>query len=273
MSPPVLFVKAHVKGYTRKDGVFVAAHQDKRTAKSYVEKVQGDLFGGGGKQAASSPVKKPEPPEGYHPKPNESGQMVGLRKLSAATALEAFDDPAQTATVVPGGAVPGALHGVAFAPWEDAPSTLHGWAEVAGQNAHEEAPPAVPKDQHLGAGVVVQEPDGRVWVCHPSNAFGGYKATFPKGTVEDGLSLQASAIKEAYEESGLQVELIRPLMDVPRTTSVARYYLAKRVGGSPAEVGWETQAMSLVPVEKLYDLLNMSSDHGLAEALGAVKSK
>ena len=130
----------------------------------------------------------------------------------------------------------------------------------------------VPEKMKQGAGVVVQEPDGRVWVIHPTNAFGGYKSSFPKGTVEDGLSLQASAIKEAYEESGLKVELVSHLMDVVRTTSVARYYLAKRVGGTPADVGWESQAVSLVPVNKLFEVLNMSTDHGLAEKLGAYKN-
>ncbi len=272
MSTPILFIKAHIPAYTKKDGTFVAAHDDKRktTAKDYVKHAlgkQGDLFASEGKQ--SKPKAPPKPPEGYHPKRNDAGEKVGLRKLSTPTPIETFNDPAAVATVVPGGPVPKELHGVALKPWADAPKTLHDWADVEGQNAEDETPLDVPKGMKQGAGVIVQEPDGRVWICHPSNKFGGYATSFPKGTVEDGLPMQASAIKEAYEESGLQVELIRPLMDVVRTTSVARYYLAKRVGGSPADVGWESQAVSLVPVEKLYDLLNMSTDHGLAEALGA----
>ena len=50
--------------------------------------------------------------------------------------------------------------------------------------------------------VVILEDDGRVWVVHPSNGFGGYPATFPKGTLDPGMLLRAAAIREAYEESG-----------------------------------------------------------------------
>lgn len=46
-------------------------------------------------------------------------------------------------------------------------------------------------------------------VCHPSNAFGGYRATFPKGKREPGLSLEQTAIKETFEEAGLVIALTR----------------------------------------------------------------
>lgn len=230
------------------------------------------LFGFGASKwgGSSSFEKKPEvPPEGYHPKANDNGQQVPIKKLSTATPVESFSDPKAVATVLPGGEVPAELHGVAFEPWADAPTDTFGWADVEGQIELDEPEFDEVPGMKVGAGVIVQEPDGRVWVCHPTNAYGGYKASFPKGTAEDGLSLQANAIKEAYEESGLKVEITGYLMDVKRTTSVARYYTAKRVGGSPADTGWESQAVSLVPVEKLYEVLNMSADHGLAEALGA----
>ena len=94
-------------------------------------------------------------------------------------------------------------------------------------------------------------------------------STFPKGRVEDGINLQASAIKEAFEESGLKVEITGFLMDVERSVTTARYYTAKRVGGTPAAMGWEAQAVSLVPRTKLYEVLNSYNDHPLAEALGA----
>lgn len=242
----VVLRKSHVKGHVRKNGVFV---------KDYDNKV----------------LKKPEAPKPpvFHPKMGDEGELVAIKRPSKATPLEAFQDPQAVATVLPGGKLPAELNGVPFAPWADAPTTLHGWAEVEGQIDLDEPEIHPGKGMRLGAGVIVQEPDGRVWVVHPTNAFGGYKASFPKGTVEDGLGLQASAIKEAYEESGLKVEIVGHFMDVARTTSVARYYLARRVGGTPADVGWESQAASLVPVGKLYEELNMATDHGLAEKLGA----
>lgn len=239
----VFLMKSHVKGHVRKDGVFV---------KDYDNKV----------------VKKTEAPT-YHPKLGDDGELVPIKRASAPTPLASFSDPKAVATVLPGGELPAELNGVPFEPWADAPTSLHEWAEVEGQADLDEPEIEPGKGMKLGAGVIVKEPDGRVWVVHPTNAFGGYKASFPKGTVEDGLGLQASAIKEAYEESGLKVEILGHFMDVARTTSVARYYLARRVGGSPADAGWESQAVSLVPAAKLYEVLNMATDHGLAEKLGA----
>lgn len=243
----VFLLKSDVKGHVRKDGAYIGAYSNK------VQKAPG----------------KPAMPGGYHPKLNDAGKAVVIKEMSRPTPLANFHDANAIATTLPGSVAPELLNHIPLAPWHDAPTTLEGWAAVEGQ-AQVEEPEFVPVEgKTQGAGVIVQEPDGRVWVCHPTNAFGGYKSTFPKGTVEDGLNSQASAIKEAFEESGLKVQITGFFADVTRTTSVARYYTAKRVGGTPSEAGWESQSVSLVPVSRLYDVLNMPADHGLAEKLGA----
>lgn len=86
-------------------------------------------------------------------------------------------------------------------------------------------------------------------VC-PTNQYGGYEVTFPKGRTE-GKSLQAAALTEAFEESGLRVRLRRHLIDVRRTQTYTRYYLAERVSGTPAAMGWESQCVMLVPHAQL----------------------
>lgn len=278
-----LLLKAHVKGYFR-NGKWIPSYEtkapsakpdapakpDKPAAKLPLPPLPGNTGYGGGPGFFSGWKSKPAPkPQGYHPQLDDSGDDVPIYRLSKPTPLEAFADPEAIATVLPGGPTPTVLNGVPLAEWEDAPRSLEQWQNVEGQADILEPELKVAPGQKVGAGVIVQEPDGRVWVVHPTNGFGGYKGTFPKGTVEDGLSLQASAIKEAFEESGLKVEIIAHLMDVKRTTSTARYYLAKRVGGSPAECGWESQSVSLVPPDKLYSVLNLWTDHGLAEKLGA----
>lgn len=101
----------------------------------------------------------------------------------------------------------------------------------------------------------------------PSNQFAGYSATFPKGSVEGGRSLQATALMEAFEESGLKVRLVAHLLDVKRSQSYTRYYLAERVGGNPADMGWETQAVMLVPHAQLPEVLTHTHDQGLVKAL------
>ena len=119
----------------------------------------------------------------------------------------------------------------------------------------------------LSAGAVIIEPDGRVWLVEPTNHHGGYHRSFPKGTIEGGWSLRATAVKEAFEETGLLVQLGAFLIDVPRTTSITRYFIAKRIGGTPADMGWETQAVWLVPPSKLALLAPHASDAPIRAAI------
>lgn len=70
------------------------------------------------------------------------------------------------------------------------------------------------------AGVVVEKVGGRFWFVAPSNAFGGYLATFPQGCIEGGVSRQASVIREAYEEAGLKVKITGFLADSNRTQAI-----------------------------------------------------
>ncbi len=209
----------------------------------------------------------------YHPQPDERGRAVLISSPSLPTAPASWLDPAQVATVIPLGALPPMLNGVPFAPWIDAPATNEAWGEVAGQADIAEPPFELPPSRSPAAGVVVVEDDGRVWAVSPSNRFGGYDATFPKGRVDPGVNLQATAIREAFEESGLRVEILAHLVDSPRTLTYTRYYLARRVGGNPALMGWESQAVHLVPQADLANLLCNPNDRiviaALARALAA----
>lgn len=114
----------------------------------------------------------------------------------------------------------------------------------------------------------MKETDGRIWLVCPTNQFGGYKVTFPKGRRE-GKSLQATALCEAYEETGLRVRLLRHLVDVRRAQTYTRYYLAERIGGSPADMGWESQSVILVPPSTLNTLSLKEPDLAVIRALGA----
>lgn len=213
----------------------------------------------------------PKPPKVYpdaapHPKAGPDGKPFVIKEPDKATGAETWHDPKAVASFVPGGDVPGVLNGVRMEPWRDHPTTIEGWSKVAGQNhSIAEKPLRRVRDKVAGSGVIVQEPDGRVWLTSPSNRYGGYRNTFPKGTAEDGLSLQANAIKEAFEETGLQVEITGHFGDFERTTSVARFYLARRVGGSPADMGWESQRVKLVPLSELHTHLNADVDRSIAE--------
>lgn len=211
---------------------------------------------------------QPEPH--HHPEADHKGNPVLIKRPHKATHPSTWDNPEAVATFVPGGDVPRELNGVPLRRWRDHPTTADGWDYVDGVNDDLVEPPLKSKPgKSLGAGVIIEEPDGRVWLTAPTNEFGGYKATFPKGTAEAGLSLQANAIKEAFEETGLKIEITGFIGDFERTTSVARMYRARRVGGTPVAMGWESQAVHLVPKSHLYELLNGYADHPVAEAVGA----
>ena len=206
----------------------------------------------------------------FHPKPDERGALVALLAPTPATAPDSWLDPRQLATVIPGGALPAALNGIAFSPWREAPQDDRGWVAVAGRDAGFDEPPFVPAPgKRVAAGVVILEDDGRVWVVHPSNGFGGYPATFPKGTLDPGMPLHATAIREAWEESGLRVVLGGFLVDLTRSRSRTRYYLGRRAGGCPSDMGWESQAVSLVPRALLGAVLVNPNDAPLVAMLQA----
>ena len=207
----------------------------------------------------------------FHPQPDEHGLPVRLARPSLPTPLAAWHEPAATATVVPLGAMPPSLNGVAFAPWIGTPLDQGGWQAVDGQAPFDEPPFVLPPGKRAAAGVVVVEDDGRVWAVAPSNRFGGYDATFPKGRVDPGVGLQATAIREAFEESGLRVRILAHLLDSTRTQTHTRFYLARRVGGNPALMGWESQAVHLAPPPSLPALLCNPHDRPVLAALARLR--
>lgn len=221
-----------------------------------------DVAAGGVHPWGGGPKKAPPPGAVPHPKVDEKGAPVLVHYPTKAGDQEHWGDKAAVATAVPGGALPRELNGVPFKRW----APPEDWTKVSGTDPRLDADPMhVPADKRAGAGVIILEPDGRMWLTKPTNEFGGYVHSWPKGGVETGLSLQQTAIKEAYEETGLKVKLTGVLGDYEGDTSVARYFVARRVGGTPADMGWESQAMRLVPANKLKSLLNRSRDKEIAD--------
>lgn len=179
------------------------------------------------------------------------------------------------------------LNGIPLSSWQGAPEKpkkkwreegkkedVVKWIDVPGVNPSVQEPElGLQSGFKAAAGVVVMEPDGRVWVVEPTGHFAGYEHSFPKGTADQELTLQESAIKEAYEESGLQVEIVDYMGDVDRSMSMSRYYLARRVGGNPLDHGWETYAVKLVPTENLDKFLTKDVDQKLVKHIQENKDK
>jgi 8-oxo-dGTP pyrophosphatase MutT (NUDIX family) len=205
----------------------------------------------------------------FHPRPGDQGQRVEIMHPSQPSSLDTWADATALACVVPDGPMPSSINGLPVSSWQAVPQSSDEWEALAAEHWVSEPEFNVPAGKKA-AGVVIREPDGRIWVVAPSNAFGGYQATFPKGKMDKGLSTQATALVEAYEESGLQVRLIRHLVDVKRSTSYTRYFLAERVGGNPADMGWESQGVMLAPLEQLPQVLNNPNDRPILSALSEI---
>ncbi len=165
-----------------------------------------------------------------------------------------------------GVAKPGTLNGIPFAPaphhfWEKTPDVDIG-----------EPKPLKPVNR---ASVMVQEPDGRVWVVHVTNEY-GRKYTIPGGGVEAGLTDQQNALKEVWEETGLQVEITGHLGDFEDSNNQnnGRLYIGRRIGGAPwgakieskiinqktGKPAAESDVVHLVSPERASQLLHRTDD-------------
>lgn len=174
--------------------------------------------------------------------------------------------------------------GPALKSWRP-PQSNEEWKNVAGQDRSIHEPPlpslkqkpysyvdkktgetrtVQPNDLRLSSGVIMREADGRTWLLHPKNGFGGYKYTFPKGGVEEGLHPQANAIKEAFEETGLKARITGFAGDYRGDTSITRMYHAVREDGHPKDHGWETDHVALAASQDLDSMLNRSRDRKIA---------
>lgn len=65
------------------------------------------------------------------------------------------------------------------------------------------------------------------------------------------------------------MELDGYLCNSMRLLSMTRYYLARRTGGNPADMGWESQAVHLVPVTQLAQVVSHTYDQPVLEVLRA----
>ncbi len=243
LSGDLWMVKAHVKGHVRADGVYVRPYD---------------------RGGPSMPNAK------HHPRPGENGKPVLVDQPHHASAHSTWTSPDAVATFLPDGDTPLSLNKVALRSWKDHPKTNEGWDYTDGVNDDLVEPRFnIPVGKKASSGCIIEEVDGRVWLTAPTNGFGGYDHTFPKGSAEPDLSLQANAVKECFEETGLRVRITGFIGDFERTTSVARMYRAVRIGGTPSDMGWEAQAVVLCPKGHLYEHLNGPADHPIAEMIGA----
>lgn len=195
--------------------------------------------------------------ETYHPKPDDQGNRVKIEKQSTASDEGSWHDASRTATFTPESNSPEHIAGI--------PITKIDSIDYRGIKEIDE--PAITPTKKISTGVIMIEPDNRVWIHEPTNHFGDYEHSFPKGKLDAGLTLQQNAVKETHEETGLHAQITGHLGDYEGDTSTTRYYLGKRTGGDPSTMGWESQSVKLVPVGDLHKYLNRPRDKQIATDL------
>ena len=202
----------------------------------------------------------------FHPQLDENGEPVAVSRPTRSSHVSAWGDSGAVATfsITDPTLLPAVLNGIALT---HAPFECLDWVRFAHELPAVAEPPFPATDKRRTSGLVIIEPDQRIWLVHPTNQFGGVEATFPKGRLEPGLTLAANAVKEGWEESGLDARPLEWLCDIERTKTITRYYLAFRAAGTPADMGWESQAVSLVPADQLAAFLNRPNDRKVLPAL------
>ena len=207
------------------------------------------------KAAQNSPVPVQTTKWGkqVHTQTKEDGTQVVIQNPHIA--INNWSDPNKLSTVTPNGGADKAKDFGEF----DPPTDPKGW-EWEAEEVKEKEPFVPVAGKKSAAGVVIKDPDGSYYIVSPTNKFGGSGYIFPKGGQDAGLSLGATAVKEAYEETGMKVKLLQHIGDYEKSTSKVRYYLAEPEAGSPANMGWETQAVHKVPASSVLDILDNPVD-------------
>lgn len=187
-----------------------------------------------------------------------SGALGAATEPDAHSHAEWFE-PQALASLAAGEPPPPMIGARPTRAWADAPRDDIGWEMATRYLGILEPPIFPPADARLAAAAVIREPDGRVWVVCPDEGPQEGEGTFPS-ELAIGLSLQGAAIKAAHRATGLQVRLLRHLIDLRQGPVYVRYFLAERLSGSPAGMGRGVRALMLVPPATLKRVVTRPED-------------
>ncbi len=107
-------------------------------------------------------------------------------------------------------------------------------------------------------GVVIFDSEGRVLLRRPTNDFGGYVWTFAKGQQDPGETPEQTAVREAFEETGMRVQLGERIPGTFTSRGYSNVYWIATVTGLPGKPGWETARVQWFTPEEAKEKLKLS---------------
>jgi 8-oxo-dGTP pyrophosphatase MutT (NUDIX family) len=107
-------------------------------------------------------------------------------------------------------------------------------------------------------GGVLVDASGKVLLREPTQHFGQYVWTFPKGRCDVGETPRAAAQREVLEETGYASQILAPIPKVfGGTTSTTVFFLMRPVG-EPAAFGWETASIRWADFDEACQLIGLT---------------
>ncbi len=124
--------------------------------------------------------------------------------------------------------------------------------------------------EHSAGGVLLE--DGKVLLIRTRNLKGEEVWTFPKGLVEPGESPERAALREVFEETGYEAEIVAPLgqvtywfvRDGKRVKKTVDWFLMRPIR-RVKEPDWEVEGVAWVPLEEAAERLRYKSDRELLD--------
>jgi len=131
-------------------------------------------------------------------------------------------------------------------------------------------------------GVVFRVRDGKVEVV--LTARDGRKTwNLPKGLVDKGETLEAAALREVNEETGLTGEIVDKIDRIdywfywrPKETrfhKFVHFFLVRHTGGDETKHDWEVEEVRWFPIEEAIEKLTYKSEKAVLDKAGKIIEK